>query len=275
MFTIYDNPMVDEDTIQRLMKEAGGAESTTWRREYLCEFILDDDLALTKEWKDEYFIDIPKDEFYVYYHKLVGMDLGRKDHTAVIFGYYDFKKACLVIEDELTMNGPNWTNLTLKDEITAKETNLWPEMKAFRRISDNNEPNMLIDLNQTYGMHFMPVTKDASLEQMVNRVREWVRDGRIIISPKCKMLRGCLKYGVWDKNRKAFARDPKVYGHFDHFAALMYLLIHNATSSNPIPVDHSYNNHRSWLGNIKDKQKGSQNARTVANALIPKRKPII
>ena len=274
VFTIYDNPMVDTLTIDRLMKESGGSESTTWKREYLCQFILDDDLALVKEWKDEFATEIPKDEFYIYYHKLVGMDLGRKDHTALVFGYYDFKKAALVIEDELTMIGAQWTNLTLKDETVAKELALWGEQKTFRRVSDNNEPNMLVDLSSTHNISFMPVKKDASLEQMVNRVREWVKDGRIIIHPRCKMLLGCLKYGIWDKNRKGFARS-KVYGHFDHFAALMYLLIHTPSHSNPIPAGHGFENHKAWLGNIKEKQGSSENARTVARALLPKRKPII
>lgn len=272
-FTIYDNPMVDQATIDRLAKESGGYDSTTFKREYLCQFLLDDDLALVKEWNehnDLYIQDLKRDEYYVYYHKLVGMDMGRKDHTALIFGYYDFKKAALVVEDELTMYGPGWTTITLKDAIKAKELELWTEdMKAFRRVADTNNPGLLTDLSSLHNLFFMPVKKEASLEQMVNRVREWVKQGRIIINPRCKMLIGCLKYGIWDKNRKEFARS-KVYGHFDHFAALQYLLIHTPHTSNPIPATHGHLPHKSWLGNL-DKNQSSKNAQTLNRLFGPKR----
>jgi hypothetical protein len=271
--TIYDNPLVGEPDIERLAKEMGGKTTTTFRRECLCELVLDDDLALVREWKDEFVIDLPRDEFYGYYHKLSGQDLGRKDHTALIFGYYDFKRAALVIEDELTMHGPEWTTVTLKNSILNKEKSLWGDpkehgQKPFRRVSDNNNPHLLNDLSSIHDLHFMAVTKDSSLEQMVNRVREWVKDGRILINPKCKMLIGCMKYGIWDAKRKEFARS-KVYGHFDHFAALMYLLIHTPVSSNPVPLDHGFEAHRAWLHGIKGHK--SNNARTIEKLWGPKK----
>lgn len=258
--TIYDNPRITDNDIERMAKEMGGKTSTTFRRECLCELILDDNLALCSEWSTDYEQIVTRDEFFQYYHKLVGQDLGRKDHTALVFGYYDFKRAALIIEDELTMEGTEWTTETLKTEVTAKEAELWAEHKTFRRVSDNNNPHLLTDLSSIHNIHFMAVKKDSSLEQMVNRVREWVKAGRIIIHPKCKMLLGCMRYGVWDKNRKEFARS-KVYGHFDHFAALMYLLIHTPSHSNPIPATHGHANHRSWLGHVKGPQ--SNNAKVI------------
>jgi hypothetical protein len=266
--TIYDNPLITEADIKRMADEMGGFNSTTFKRECLCELILDDDLALVREWKDEFAFAVPRDEYFVYYHKLVGQDLGRKDHTALVFGYYDFKRAALVIEDELTMIGPDWTTVTLKDSVLAKEKALWDELKPLRRVSDNNNPHLLTDLSSIHDMHFMAVKKESSLEQMVNRVREWVKQGRILIHPRCKMLIGCMKYGIWDQKRKEFARS-KVYGHFDHFAALMYLLIHTPYHSNPIPPEHGFAAHKAWLGNIKNK--GSKNSQTIAQLFGPKK----
>ncbi len=256
--TIYDNPQITNDDIERMASEMGGKESTTFRRECLCELILDDDLALVREWKEDTHKSIVvRDEFYGYYHKLVGQDLGRQDHTALVFGHYDFKRAALVIEDELTMEGPTWTTETLKAAIETKERQLWgsalpigEKPKVFRRVSDNNNPHLLQDLASIHNLHFMAVKKDSSLEQMVNRVREWVKAGRIIIHPQCKMLLGCMKYGIWDVKRKEFARS-KVFGHFDHFAALMYLLIHTPISSNPVPADHGFSNDAAWLAHVK------------------------
>lgn len=270
MLTIHENPRIAEADIERMAKAMGGRQSTSFRRECLCELILDEDLAIVPEWRDELIQESSHDVLYKFYHRYVGMDLGRKDHTAIIFGYYDFKQARLCIEDELTMGGPSWTTVTLKEAIIVKEQALWPEVKPFRRVSDNNNPHLIMDLNALYGVHFMETSKE-SLEAMVNEVRVMVGAGQIIISPKCKMLIGCLKYGLWDKHRKEFSRS-KIYGHFDHLAALIYLVRNLAKHSNPIPIDHGHENHRSWMGHVKTIQ--PHNVQVIADVLTPKRKSL-
>lgn len=276
---IYQNPLITDEDIERMAKAMGGKASTTFRRECLCELVLDDDLALVKEWKEmgeRLIFEPPRDQYYRYYHRYVGMDMGRKDHTALVFGYYDFKRATLFIEDDLTMHGPDWTSLTLKSAVFQKERELWGEndlegkpLRPFRRVADNNNPHLIIDLSSIHDLHFMETDKE-SLEAMVNEVRLMVSAGRIIVSPKAKMVIGCLKYGIWDKNRKEFSRN-KVYGHFDHFAALMYLVRNLAKSTNPIPVDHSFANDRAWLGNVQKGRSMTNNARVLSNALLPKK----
>lgn len=273
---IYQNPLITEDDIDRMAKAMGGRSSTTFRRECLCELVLDEDLALCREWDEKYIQEPPRDGFYRYYHKYGAMDMGRKDHTALVFGYYDFKRATLFIEDDLTMHGPDWTSLTLKAAIFEKETELWGSsdwegkpLKPFRRVADNNNPHLIIDLSSIHNLHFMETDKE-SLEAMVNEVRLMVGAGRIVVSPKAKMVIGCLKYGIWDKNRKEFSRN-KVYGHFDHFAALMYLVRNLAKSTNPIPVDYGFANDKAWLGNIKGQRNMTNNARVLSNALLPKK----
>jgi hypothetical protein len=89
------------------------------------------------------------------------------------------------------------------------------------------------------------------------------------VSTRCKHLLGCLKYGVWDKNRKEFARS-KAYGHYDHLAALIYLVRNLDRFTNPIPVDHNKPNHRAWLGNVKEQMRATPSARAIESALIPK-----
>lgn len=234
-FTIYDNPLVDEATIARLMKESGGEESTTWKREYLCMHVTDANLAIVPEWKDEFVEEVATDEYYPFYHRYVAMDLGVRDHTAVLFGYYDFLKAQLIIEDEYVVNGPELTTESLQAEIKEKEEEIWQGKKIHLRISDNNNPLLLQDLSHLHSLHFIPTDK-GRIEEMVNTLKMMVREGAILIHPKCKQLRGCLKYGVWDKNRDKFARS-KVYGHFDALAALIYLVRNLNKSTNPIPYD--------------------------------------
>ncbi len=285
VFDIYSNPMITQEDINRMAKEMGGFDSTTFRRECLCEFILDDDSAIIREWRPEFVQEVPRDEFYQYYHKYVGMDLGRTHFTALGFAYYDFKKAKLIVEDELTMAGKIWTTITLKDEIKRKEKELWnnwekldektertkrdfnKENIPYRRISDNNNPHLIMDLGSLHSLYFAETTKE-SLEAMVNEVRLMVGDGQILVHPRCKMLIGSLKYGIWDSKRKEFG-ESKIYGHFDHLAWLVYLVRNLNKSTNPIPATHGFENHRAWLGHVKDKQV-SHNAREIARALIPK-----
>ena len=265
IFTIYDNPMITESTIQRLMKESGGETSTFWRREYLCEFVTDSDLQIIPEWEDKYVVDIEPDEYYKYYHRYVGMDLGTKDYTACIFGYYDFKRASLVIQDEFKMNGPEMNTLMLVGAIKSRELELWGEIQPFRRISDNNNLHLIQDMQSIHSLNFIPTNKE-SLEAMINEVRLMVQAGQILVNPRCKSLIGCLKYGVWDTNKKQFARS-NTYGHFDHLAALIYLVRNLAKHSNPIPADHGHDFTKSWVGHISTQH--SKNANTIHKALIP------
>lgn len=255
-FTIYDNPMINEETIQRLARESGGMHTTTWRREYLCEFVTDSDLAIIGEWDDKFVQEIERDDYYQYYHKYVCMDMGRKDHTTLGFGYYDFKKASLILEDEITMHGTTWTTETLKADLLAKEKDLWggtkeDPFKPYRRIADNNNPHLILDLTSLHNVYFIETTKE-SLEAMVNEVRMFVGSGRLIIHPRCKQLIGCLKYGVWDKKRKEFARS-KVYGHFDHLAGLIYLIRNLDQHTNPVPLMHGHVPHRTFTKGMETK----------------------
>jgi hypothetical protein len=233
--TIYDNPMVNAETIKRLMTESGGEKSTTWRREYLCEHVTDSNLAIVQEWDENYVQEWARDDYYPHYHKYVAMDLGVRDHTAVIFGYYDFLKATLVLEDEYVINGPELTTEVLQKAIKEKELELGWKEKPHLRISDNNNPLLLQDLTHLHHLHFVPTDKGA-LEEMINTLRLMIHQRRIIVHPRCKQLKGCLKYGVWDKNRQKFAQS-KVYGHFDALAALVYLVRNLNLTTNPIPTD--------------------------------------
>jgi terminase large subunit-like protein len=277
---IYSNPLITLDDIKRMADEVGGFDTTTFRREFLCEFVTDSDLAIIPEWNDKYVQEIERDEYFCYYDKYVGMDLGVKDLTAMLYGYYDFKRAALVIEDEGEMNGPSMNTQILVGAIKEKEKELWGSFPSvvqgrgvpYRRIADNNWPLMIADLSTLHSLNFIATDKD-NLETMINELRLLVQSGRILIHPKCKKLIGCLRYGVWNEKKKAFARSS-VYGHFDHLAALVYLARNIVTGTNPIPPAHGFKNHSAWLGNVKEQSKASANARTISKTLSPKPAPV-
>ena len=234
--TIYENPMLSAAEIEEIKTEClsliGG--ETTWKREYLCEFVVDQERAIIPEWLDEYEQEVERPaDLFQYLHKYEAMDLGVVDQTAAIFAWYDFPKARVVIEDEVIMNGPSMTTDVLAEALIAKEAQLWPSDKAYLKISDNDNLLLLADLASKYDLHFSPTGKDT-LEAMVNQVRIWVKEGRVVVHPRCKFLLGCLRNGIWDKQRKKFARST-TYGHYDALAALVYLIRNIRASVNPIP----------------------------------------
>ncbi len=257
-YTIYSNPRVDAATIARLMKESGGEHSTTWRREYLCQLVTDADSQLIPEWHEKFVVPAKRDEFFRFYHLYEGMDLGVKDFTLNIFGYYDFRRAVLVIEDEIKLNGPTLTTQKLKDAIDVKEKALWPDRKPYRRISDNNNPQLIQDLAILHRMSFITTDKDT-LEAMLNECRLMVAKGQIEVDPRCVQLIGCLKYGVWDSKKKKFAKSS-AYGHFDALAALIYLVRNLDKVTNPIPHAYGFDPRNS---RIKTQENNSEGAKLM------------
>lgn len=235
-FTIYDAGY-SQDLIDKFCKETGGANSTAWKREYLNELIVDDELSIIPEWRDSYIQEIKRDELYKYYHKYESMDIGVRDLTCILFAHYDFRNGILFVEDEFIVSGQDTLTKNIASGIDEKEKQLgWTNV--YRRVADNNNLILLQDLAADYNKNFYPTNKD-SLAAMVNQVRLMVQDGRIIVSPKCTHLIGSLKYGVFqDEKRNMFGRS-KTYGHFDSIASLTYLARNIDFVTNPIPKSHS------------------------------------
>ena len=116
---------------------------------------------------------------------------------------------------------------------------------------------------QTHGLPFVSTSKDRLAEQMVQKVRDWVFDERIQFAPDAEFtLQSCMS-GWWSKGKDKFAQS-KIYGHYDHLAALVYLIRNVNTNNNVLPrllgishtdtfVDPSYNiNQRSSTNTLKN-----------------------
>lgn len=276
--TIDDDETCTEETKAILAKECGGKDSTTWRREFLCEFVTDEDLAIIPEWSDHFICESGKDQFFAYYHRYTSIDLGVVDFTAPIYGYYDFRRAMLCIVGENCLKGPKMTTDQLAKMIKDDEARIWEMTDAegkpawnrksvYRRVSDNDNPLLINDLNHLHGIDFRATDKDE-LPAMVNDLRIRVKTGGLEVDPSCKMLIGCLKYGIYNqaKIKREFARS-KVYGHYDHLASLIYLNRNLDERSNPIPV--TFGIHQSTHHIHADDLK-SDREKTWA-ALVPKR----
>lgn len=236
---IYKNPMVTPEMAEEYRREC--LTETDWEREYLCKIVTDKTLALIPEAANKslsIYINAYNDPNCIYFHKYVSMDLGVRDLNVTLFAYYDFTRAKLVIQREHVMSGPEMTTPKLHAAISEIEQELWQGKEPYKRVADNNNPLLLLDLGSIHNMFFHSTSKD-NLHAMVNAVRVWISQDRIEIDPSCRFLIDSIKFGVWNENRSEFARS-KTLGHYDAVASLMYLIRNIDEQTNPIPVKRKF-----------------------------------
>jgi hypothetical protein len=237
--TIKDNPLIDAKERKRIRDEDCFNE-TDWLREYMCEFVTDETLAICPEIESRHVTNFERPAYFEYLHRYESMDLGVKvDLTALLFGFYDpmqnNHRGKLYIEDEWDCRGPQMTTELIRDMVIEKESTLWTGLPApYLRIADNDNPLLIQDLMHLHNLHFLQVQKDG-LVHMINKLRQMFKNNEIEIHERCKKTIGSLKYGVWNKTRTSFDR-TNFYGHFDHVAALIYMVQMLNRVNNPIPA---------------------------------------
>lgn len=261
-YTVYDAgyPL---DWIERekkkYLRKVGKGEAD-WRREFMAERIVDPTRAIIPEWKDEYVRDIPRDEFFQYYQYVVALDLGWSDLTVVLWMYWDFKRALLVVEDELVLKGPTMTTDLLIRSVKDREAILLGDparqgKKVNTRVADVNNPLILQDMARLHGMAFNFPSKDR-LEPMVNELRMLVGKGGLAVSPRCQVLIMTLKNGIWDEAHKEFERAATT-GHADAVAALLYGVRAINTLANPIPMNHGVDPRTHFIPDTKTQEQNT------------------
>jgi hypothetical protein len=232
---IYTNPLINQATIDRLARELGGFHSIAFRRECLCELVIDTTLAILPEWpeKSNQVVTPVRTDHPPFYKPEVAIDLGLNDDCGIVFGYWDFKRAKVVVEGELLLNGVNSNELTKK--CLEMEQRLWGEMVPMRWADGS-----LYTINDICSIHHYsvsPVKKDI-LEAQVNSLRLLIQSGQIEIAESCTRLIHQCATGIWDKSKTKFARAGS--SHQDLLAALIYFVRH-LNKENPFPRDYQYN----------------------------------
>lgn len=243
--TIFDNTMVDEKTVLEYAEYAGCIVdwekakivkmSTTFRREYMAEVVTEETKSIVPEFTAELSREIVTENYTRprFFDAYVSMDMGMIDFTVILFAYWDFEKARLVVEDEYSVNYKEGFNTaTLAQTIKEKEKILWGKKKPYLRVMDRN-PIMAQDLYDIHDLHFVETARDDK-ESAINNLRLMVHSKQIIINPKCKTLVAHLKYGVWDKYGRKFDRSGE-FGHFDAVDALVYMVRNLNKARNPYP----------------------------------------
>lgn len=217
---VYKNGFATPEKIEEWKKEAGGEESATFRREYLCQFVLDTRRAVIPEFLPHMQDVVVRTKPAGLNHCIVGMDVGTRDATAAVFGYWDFLRAKLVIQDELWLRGDEVRTDIIARDIKDIETSLWEGKEPRARVSDI-DLRLIQDLASIHSILFRPVGKDT-LEAMISEVRQLFSDNKIEIDPRCVKLLKQLGSALWTKKRDTFERDED--GHQDVLSALVYMV---------------------------------------------------
>jgi len=249
-YDIYSNPLITQEDIDEIAEEFPlGKEDPAFQREFLLKSVIDSDSIVIPEWNKELERDLVQErKIPTHYDAYVSGDPAAKDLTAILFAYYDFKRAKIVVADELVLGGEGTalTTQVIADGVKRKESLLFMNeytgetKEPYLRIMDNNQPILMNDLYNDHGLLFVPTQKDTK-DQQINKLRMMLSQGSIEVSPKCKNLIYHIKTAKWDKKRKGFQRvkgssDGKLKAHHcDALDALIYLVRNVQLGKNPYP----------------------------------------
>jgi len=216
--TIHDAPHVTPELVEEYCRESGGVESTTWRREYLAEFVTDEERAVIPEFQrveKEIVLEVEPPPYRDCY---VSLDVGFYDLSFCVLGYLHFDLGKLVIEDEVVLSRS--TSQDINRTISAKQQELWGEKAPLSRIVDASAIT-IADLGDEGGGWCM-ARKDDRIAAL-SKLRVAIANREILIHPRCSQLISHLRHATWNKSRTSYERSAD-HGHFDGVDALKYLI---------------------------------------------------
>jgi len=255
-YTIWDDKSLTEKQLNKIISDCKGRDSTLFKREYECRRIAESSQQVLPElslevsqrilYKDNRY---KEDDLLQYWQKYIVADWGGKDFTAIIFAHYNYHTKKVVVEDQLNLTGSLISSGRIAAEIKAKTTELWPDPNYRRQVQyycDSNNVLIQNDMINTYHLPFVSTSKDRLAEQMVQKVRDWIYDDRIDFAQAAEFtMKSCMS-GWWSKGKDKFAHS-KIYGHYDHLAALIYLIRNVNTNADPLPRTLGLNPHTHYI----------------------------
>ena len=236
---------ITDEMIADVIKELDrGEDDDSFKTEYLCDVIFNSDTAVVGEFTKAVQQDvIAESRRPVYCDRYVSMDIGFRDLTAILFGFYDFDNGLLVIEDELILSRDEVTAANVSKKVFEKEDALWRNRFSgeiepiYKRVSDNNLI-FINDLSVTYGLNFI-ATEKQNKHAYINKMKTMIAARRIIINPKCKHLISHLQHATWNKTKDDYLRSDD-NGHYDCVDALAYMVRNLDETHNPYPNGYAF-----------------------------------
>lgn len=255
--TLEDNPRLTREEIVKYVADDAALsgfsvdefkQSDVYKREFLALRAIDTNLVVCPEWGGV-FEEVNRPDFFDCY---VSLDLGGVDPHGLLFGYWDYTKQHLVIEDELLLrDGQNTEELV--SAAKTKENMLWGVDKwegtlrakersdvlihsearpqPYIRVCDPGGPKLELSID---GMVFLPTDKTNKWEQ-VNQVRILFRENKIKIHPRCRNLARHIRTTMWQSEKtKTYRRRNGEHG--DLLDCLVYMVRNLRRTMNPAPL---------------------------------------
>jgi hypothetical protein len=239
-YTIYEDPLATPEIIADAIKDSGGVDSDTFKREYLNQQIRDRSLVILPDYDEARNVEAvvaPQNCFLEVFTDFGGV----RDLSVSLLMTYDYLRACDYVLAEIW-----WPNNTPTDVIKRETKEAWGHLPlknwyadaAGQTLVDLNRGEAEKDLQRILACEGLPVVrlpKKDDFEAAVNNMANRVKHGKVKIHPDCKLLRMTCRSGVLNKNRTDFDRS-KALGHMDATAALMYG-VRCLDRTNPYPAE--------------------------------------
>lgn len=212
--TIFDNPFVDEEHIEKIAVLLGGRDSLAFRREYLCEIVRDQSTVCVPAFSDRHIVPVT----YDYGDQVIvfGDFGGSRDKTVIHFSFVDRVTNKMKVVRELVYPS-NTSTRAIIDGVRAMEAsmNFYPIIRVFDAPSQ-----LLIDINDVYGLSAYNVLKGDWFEGL-NWLNVAFETDLIEVDPSCVFTIKTLRAATFNKQRNDYDRTEEL-GHMDAVASLTY-----------------------------------------------------
>ena len=242
--TIDDNPILPAEEREEFIKAAGGRGSPTCEREYYNVRTRDGSRVVIPEFSVARHVKpvvLPP-----YADAYVAIDPGIRDLCALVYGFWDFKRAKLCIQ--ACWAERNAGTPTVAEQIKVTEKDLWSDLTAWNGKEFKSQPYMrvadtdlrlLTDLDKEHGIQVRKIQGSRSelKEPVINGLRTAFVNDQIEIDPSCVALISHITAARWNASRTDYQR-TEVHGHYDLLDALTHLWKSIVRQRNPYPPEH-------------------------------------
>lgn len=210
---VYDNPDIGEDLLQSFIEEAGGENTTSFRREYLCEIVTDKTFAVVPEADKLRVAELEiedEDARYVsvrfQVQKLSGV-LGARVTGGTMY-----------VDQERVFPGANTDDIAKAvKEVEAA----WPASDTIVfRHTDGGKP-FIHDLSVNHRTAISGLFS-SDTDADIGMLRTMIERGTLVCHPRCTTTIRHLQDAVWNDTKKSFDTSGDS-GNFDLVLACAYL----------------------------------------------------
>jgi hypothetical protein len=98
-YSVYDNPQLSDEQINKAIELCGGIDTIAWRREYLAEIVRDDQIVCVPEYNHE--LHVQEFPYFEYANFLTTIDAGGvRDKTVALLLSYDLRDSIIRVHAE-------------------------------------------------------------------------------------------------------------------------------------------------------------------------------